>query len=90
MINDSYHSFKPDNRYPITVLNITVDPSLIDVNIHPTKMDIKFSKLEDLSTLIEKLIKNVLHKKVLIPEAMPKEVKKEIIERLRKSLEQYS
>ena len=77
VINDSYHSFKPDNRYPITVLNITVDPSLIDVNIHPTKMDIKFSKLEDLSTLIEKLIKNVLHKKVLIPEAMPKEVKKE-------------
>ncbi len=73
MINDSYHSFKPDNRYPITVLNIIVDPSLIDVNIHPTKMDIKFSKLDDLLTLIEELIQNALHKKTLIPEAIPEE-----------------
>lgn len=68
MVNDSYHSFKPDNRYPITILNITVDPSLIDVNIHPTKMDIKFSKLEELLELIEKLIKQALHQKTLIPE----------------------
>ena len=52
IINESYHSFKPDNRYPIVVLNITVDPSLIDVNIHPTKMDIKFSKFEELKILI--------------------------------------
>lgn len=67
-INDSYHSYKPDNRYPIVVLNIDTDPSLIDVNIHPTKMDIKFSKLSDLLELIEKMIKNVLTKKNLIPE----------------------
>ena len=45
-INDAYHSYKPDNRYPIVVIDITVDPSLIDVNIHPTKMDIKFSNME--------------------------------------------
>lgn len=67
-INDSYHSYKPDNRYPIVVLNINTDPSLIDVNIHPTKMDIKFSKLYDLLDLIENMIKNVLTKKNLIPE----------------------
>lgn len=75
IVNDAYHSFKPDNRYPITVLNITVDPSLIDVNIHPTKMDIKFSKMEELIKLIETLIKNVLHKKTLIPEAVLEEKK---------------
>ena len=68
VINDSYHSFKPDNRYPIVVLNIEVDPSLIDVNIHPTKMDIKFSKMEELLVLVEKLIKEKLNKQVLIPE----------------------
>lgn len=67
IINESYHSFKPDNRYPIVVLNITVDPSLIDVNIHPTKMDIKFSKFEELKTLISTMIKDILHKKTLIP-----------------------
>lgn len=68
VINDSYHSFKPDNRYPIVVLNIEVDPSLIDVNIHPTKMDIKFSKMDELLILVEKLIKEKLKKQILIPE----------------------
>lgn len=68
VINDSYHSFKPDTRYPITVLNIKADPSLVDVNIHPTKMDIKFSKLEELSFLIEEMIKSKIRKINLIPE----------------------
>jgi DNA mismatch repair protein MutL len=66
-INDSYHSYKPDNRYPIVVLEIAVDPSLIDVNIHPTKMDIKFSKIENLMELINNGIKEKLGKKNLIP-----------------------
>ncbi len=66
-INDSYHSFKPDNRYPIVVLNIDVDPSLIDVNIHPTKMDIKFSKLEELCSLISNMIQTALKGRTLIP-----------------------
>jgi DNA mismatch repair protein MutL len=60
-INDAYHYYKPDNRYPVVVLNIEVDPSLIDVNIHPTKMDIKFSKMDTLLNLVDKLIKTQLH-----------------------------
>ena len=67
IINDSYHGYKPDNRYPITVLKIEVDPSLVDVNIHPTKMDIKFGKMQELLLLIEKMIKNVLKQQLLIP-----------------------
>ena len=66
-INDAYHTYKPDNRYPIVVINIEVDPSQIDVNIHPTKMDIKFSKLEELQNLIVKEIKKHLDTKTLIP-----------------------
>ena len=66
-INDSYHSYKPDNRYPIAVINIELDPSLVDVNIHPTKMDIKFSKLEELLDLVRKTIINKLNKQTLIP-----------------------
>ena len=69
-INDSYHSYKPDNRYPIVVINIELDPSLVDVNIHPTKMDIKFSKLEELLDLIKNIIINKLNKQTLIPEAI--------------------
>ena len=67
VINDAYTSYKPDNRYPIVALNILVDPSLIDVNIHPTKMDIKFSKMEGLMTLIDEMIKKVLNVKTIIP-----------------------
>ena len=67
VINDSYHSYKPDNRYPIVVLNIEVDPSLVDVNIHPTKMDIKFSNFDRLLELVSEIITNKISKKNLIP-----------------------
>jgi len=79
IINDSYHSYKPDNRYPIVVLIIEVDPSLVDVNIHPTKMDIKFSKMDDLLSLIENMIKNKLKQLTLIPEAVDTKEKKEVV-----------
>lgn len=69
IINDSYHSYKPDNRYPIVVISIELDPSLVDVNIHPTKMDIKFSKLEELLELVKKTITSKLNRQTLIPEA---------------------
>ena len=67
IINDSYHSYKPDNRYPIVVINIELDPSLVDVNIHPTKMDIKFGKLEELLALVKATIVNKLKRQTLIP-----------------------
>lgn len=72
-INEAYHSYKPDNRYPITVLNITVDPSVIDVNIHPTKMDIKFSKMDTLLDLISKMVIAKISNRELIPEVTVKE-----------------
>ena len=75
-INDSYHSYKPDNYYPVVVLNITVDTSLVDVNIHPTKMDIKFGNIEELLNLVSSTIKDKLKKQTLIPKI---EEKKEIV-----------
>lgn len=75
VINDAYHTYKPDNRYPIVVLNINTDPSLVDVNVHPSKMDIKFSNFEELKKLILDGIKNVLDKELLIPNIEKKEDK---------------
>lgn len=66
-INDAYHTYKPEDRYPIVVLNINVDPNIIDVNIHPTKQDIKFSKMEQLKDLVSNIIKNKLQELTLIP-----------------------
>ncbi len=66
-INEAYHSYKPDNRYPVVVLNISVDTSLVDVNIHPTKMDIKFSKQDVLNQLVYDTIRDKIMHKTLIP-----------------------
>ncbi|MEG2351535.1 MAG: DNA mismatch repair endonuclease MutL [Bacilli bacterium] len=68
-INDAYHTYKPESRYPIVVININTDPSLIDVNVHPSKLDIKFSNFDDLKDIIKKEIKNALDKALLIPSA---------------------
>lgn len=59
-IKDAYHTVLAENKYPIVVINIETDPTLIDVNIHPTKQDIKFSKLESLTDLLFNTIKNAL------------------------------
>lgn len=67
IIIDSYHTYIPKDKFPIIVLNIDVDPILIDINIHPTKMDIKFSKMDTLKELIEDLITKKLKELVLIP-----------------------
>ncbi len=66
-INDGYYTYKPDIKYPVVVLLINTDPTIIDVNIHPTKQDIKFSKQEELNKLITSEIKRLLHKSLLIP-----------------------
>ena len=90
VINEAYHSYKPDNRYPITVLNITVDPSVIDVNIHPTKMDIKFSKMDTLTELISEMVVSKISNRELIPKAFLKEEpKEEVKEEKPKYIEQY-
>ena len=66
-INDAYYTYKPDIKYPVVVLIINTDPTLIDVNIHPTKQDIKISKMQELNNLLINTIKDALYKNLLIP-----------------------
>ena len=66
-ILDAYHTYIPEKKFPIIIIKIEVDPSLIDVNIHPTKMDIKFSKKDVLKNLIKETIREKLEEKNLIP-----------------------
>ena len=67
-IVDCYHTYIHKDRYPVIVLNIDVDPILIDINIHPTKMDIKFSKMDALKELVIELLSKRLEELTLIPE----------------------
>jgi len=65
---DCYHTYIHKDRYPVIILNIEVDPILVDINIHPTKMDIKFSKMDTLKDLLIKTITEKLEELTLIPE----------------------
>ncbi len=82
-INDAYYTYKPEGKYPIVVLKINTDPTLVDVNIHPTKQDINLSKISDLYDLIYKTIKDTLYNNLLIPNALKDEsvniIKNEVI-----------
>lgn len=69
-INDAYFRYKPDIKYPVVVLKIETDPTLIDVNIHPTKQDIKMSKAQELYQMITETIQNALYKELLVPNAL--------------------
>ncbi len=69
-INDAYGTYKHEGYYPIVVINIYTDPTIVDVNIHPTKQDVKISKINDLTKLIYETIKETLYKNLLIPDAL--------------------
>ncbi len=90
-INDAYYTYKPDIKYPIVVLKINTDPTLIDVNIHPTKQDMKISKMNELYELIVNTIKEALYKNLLIPDAIKKpeynEIKDQYVEHFVKESE---
>ena len=72
-INDAYFRYKPDVKYPLVVLNFETDPTLIDVNIHPTKQDIKLSKTDELYQLIYETIETKLNAELLVPNALKEE-----------------
>lgn len=65
---DAYHTYLPDGKIPLVILNIKVDPTLIDVNIHPAKLEVKFSKSDVLKELIFMTIRKTLNQELLIPE----------------------
>ncbi|MGO4371671.1 DNA mismatch repair endonuclease MutL, partial [Paenibacillus sp. MCAF20] len=57
----------PINRYPLAVIELGMHPSLLDVNVHPSKMEVRFSKEAELRTLLEEAVRKVLGKQRYIP-----------------------
>ncbi len=55
-IIDGYGKFLHTNQFPVTILNINLDYALVDVNIHPTKQQVKISLIEELETLIRHVL----------------------------------
>ena len=67
-IIEGYDSYIPVGRYPLAVVFVNLDPLLIDVNVHPTKKEIRVSSEDLVKNLITSTIKDALYKSRLIPE----------------------
>ncbi len=67
-IEDAYRTFMMQHKYPFTVLHIAMDGELLDVNVHPTKMELRFSNQEELYRLIQRTVREGLTRRELIPE----------------------
>ncbi|AMY04900.1 DNA mismatch repair endonuclease MutL [Staphylococcus condimenti] len=66
-IVEGYHTLLTIGRYPICYINIEMDPILVDVNVHPTKLEVRLSKEEQLYQLIVQKIQEAFKDKILIP-----------------------
>lgn len=68
-ILSAYHTLLPINRFPVVALHIGMDPGLVDVNVHPAKLEVRFSKEQELVRFVEEELRGVLRGQVLIPQA---------------------
>lgn len=69
-IVDGYGSKLMVGRFPIAVIDIKIDPFLADVNVHPTKQEVRISKERELMVLISQAIRQALQPQTLIPDAL--------------------
>lgn len=67
-ILEGYHTLLMVGRYPICYINIEMDPILVDVNVHPTKLEVRLSKEDQLFELIVTKIREAFKDRILIPQ----------------------
>lgn len=67
-IEDAYKAFMMSHRYPFTVLKLQIDTEEVDVNVHPQKMEVRFSNQQDVYEKVCQAVKEALLGKELIPE----------------------
>ncbi|MBI5754424.1 DNA mismatch repair endonuclease MutL [Candidatus Peregrinibacteria bacterium] len=66
-IKTAFHSMLMENKKPVFILNIKIDPALIDVNVHPRKTEIRFEDQQSLVKVVYGCVKTALEKNILIP-----------------------
>ena len=76
-LEDGYRGFMMQHKYPFTVLTISLDGTLVDVNVHPNKMEMRFSNGEEMYHQLVALISERLRESELIPKVAVKEERKE-------------
>ena len=75
-IEDAYKTFTMVHKFPFAVLHFTLDTAELDVNVHPTKMEVRFSHGQELYRFVYESLRRILHGRELIPEVKPAEPEK--------------
>ena len=68
-IEEAYAPYMMQHRYPFTVLNLNIDTEKVDVNVHPSKQEIRFEQPQDVFNAVYKAISTALRKALMIPDA---------------------
>lgn len=84
-IEEGYKSFVMQHKYPFTVLHLSINGQLLDVNVHPTKMELRFSNGEVVYHFLEKLIRDTINQSELVYQVS---LEKEQETRIKKEQEQ--
>ncbi len=71
-VREGYYTKIPKGRYPVAVLSLVLDPGEVDVNVHPRKAEVRFSREKELGDAVTFVIENVLSENILIPEIREK------------------
>lgn len=79
-VMDAYSSYLPKERYPIVVINMEMDAQLVDVNVHPSKWEIRLSKEKQLEKLVYETIHHALKQQLQVPEVKKEDIIKEKVE----------
>lgn len=77
-IEDAYKTFTMVHKFPFAILHFTLDTAELDVNVHPTKMEVRFSHGQELYKFIYETLRQVLFGRELIPEVKPSEPKQAV------------
>ncbi len=65
----AYHTFLPIGRFPVTVVNVSVDPAEVDVNVHPTKSEVKFRDPQRVFSAVQKAVRSAVIAGAAVPQA---------------------
>lgn len=90
-IETGFGNFLMQHKYPFTVLNIEIEPELLDVNVHPSKMEVRFSRQNDTYEFVMNAVNETIKNKDIIPKvsfSTEKEVKTDIEVSRKKQLEE--
>ena len=77
-LEDGYSAYLMNHQFPFAVLFIDIDPSMVDVNVHPSKAEVRFNDEKEVYDLIHDAIKSALHEKEMIPDIKLDKISKQV------------